>query len=137
MDLLLLGYLVQETAPASLMGVHSSWPVFAQETHGTLDRCWDCGCFFLVGWRWMPVMEESISVRIPRLISMNPKQVGALRRAGIYFVVGYGGLVLVNNSGLELDNMWVAYLPMFIAVYFFSRWADAKIASRSSNQSKD
>ena len=85
----------------------------------------------------MPVMEESISVRIPWLISMNPKQVGALRRAGIYFVVGYGGLVLVNNSGLELDNMWVAYLPMFIAVYFFSRWADAKIASRSSSQSKD
>ena len=85
----------------------------------------------------MPLMEESISVRSPWLISMNPQQVGALRRAGIYFVVGYGGLVLVNNSGLELDNMWVAYLPMFIAVYFFSRWADAKIASRSSNQSKD
>lgn len=82
-------------------------------------------------------MEESISVRIPWLISMNPKQVGALRRAGIYFVVGYGGLVLVNNSGLELDNMWVAYLPMFIAIYFFSRWADAKIASRSNNPSKD
>ena len=37
----------------------------------------------------MPVMEESISVRILWLISMNPKQVGALRRAGIYFVVGY------------------------------------------------
>lgn len=75
----------------------------------------------------MPVMEESISVRIQWLIAMNPKQVGALRRAGIYFVVGYGGLVLVNNSGLELDNMWVAYLPMFIAVYFFSRWADARL----------
>jgi hypothetical protein len=28
-------------------------------------------------------------------------------------------------------------LPMFIAVYFFSRWVDAKIASRSSNQSDD
>ena len=53
---------------------------------------------------------------------MNPKQVGALRRAGIYFVVGYGGLVLINNSGLELDNMWIAYLPMFIAVYFFYKY---------------
>ena len=42
------------------------------------------------------------------MMAMNPKQVGALRRAGIYFVVGYGGLVLVNNSGLELDNMWIA-----------------------------
>ncbi|ABI46273.1 hypothetical protein sync_1893 [Synechococcus sp. CC9311] len=71
------------------------------------------------------------------MISMNPKQVGALRRAGIYFVVGYGGLVVINNSGLQLDNMWIAYLPMFIAVYFFSRWADAKIASRSSKQSDD
>ena len=68
---------------------------------------------------------------------MNPKQVGALRRAGIYFVVGYAGLVLINNSGLELDNMWIAYLPMFIAVYFFSRWADAKIESRSTNPSDD
>jgi hypothetical protein len=71
------------------------------------------------------------------LTSMNPKQAGALRRAGIYFVVGYGGLVFINNSGLQLDNMWIAYLPMFIAVYFFSRWADAKIASRSSKQSDD
>ena len=68
---------------------------------------------------------------------MNPKQVGALRRAGIYFVVGYGGLVVINNSGLQLDNMWIAYLPMFIAVYFFSRWADAKIASRSNKKSGD
>ena len=68
---------------------------------------------------------------------MNPKQVGALRRAGIYFVIGYGGLVLINNSGLELDNMCIAYLPMFIAVYFFSRWADAKIESRSTNPSDD
>ena len=85
----------------------------------------------------MPLLGYSLSVCKRYLISMNPKQVGALRRAGIYFVVGYGGLVLVNNSGLELDNMWIAYLPMFIAVYFFSRWADAKIASRSSNQSDD
>ncbi len=79
----------------------------------------------------------SLSLPKKSLNSMNPKQVGALRRAGIYFVVGYGGLVVINNSGLQLDNMWIAYLPMFIAVYFFSRWADAKIASRSSNQSDD
>ena len=57
---------------------------------------------------------------------MNPKQVGALRRAGIYFVVGYGGLVVINNSGLQLDNMWIAYLPMFIAVYVLTQWADRR-----------
>ncbi len=68
---------------------------------------------------------------------MNPKQAGALRRAGIYFVVGYGGLVLINNSGLVLENMWFAYLPMFIAVYLFSRWADARIASRSNHKSEE
>ena len=85
----------------------------------------------------MTLLKRSLSLRESCLSVMNPKQVGALRRAGIYFVIGYGGLVLINNSGLELDNMWIAYLPMFIAVYFFSRWADAKIASRSSNQSDD
>ena len=85
----------------------------------------------------MTLLKRSLSLRESYLSAMNPKQVGALRRAGIYFVIGYGGLVLINNSGLELDNMWIAYLPMFIAVYFFSRWADAKIASRSSNQSDD
>ena len=66
---------------------------------------------------------------------MNPKQVGALRRAVIYFLVGYGGLVVINNSGLAADRMWLAYLPLFVGVYFFARWADARIAA--SGQAKD
>ena len=66
---------------------------------------------------------------------MNPKQVGALRRAVIYFLVGYSGLVVINNSGLAADRMWVAYLPLFVGVYFFARWADARIAA--SGQTKD
>jgi len=66
--------------------------------------------------------------------AMNPKTVGALRRAGIYFVVGYAGLAVINNSGLAPDNMWIAYLPLFIGVYFFARWADAKIASLGSSK---
>lgn len=60
---------------------------------------------------------------------MNPKQIGAIRRAVIYFVVGYGGLAVINNSGLESDRMWMAYVPLFIAVYVFARWADSKIAA--------
>jgi hypothetical protein len=63
---------------------------------------------------------------------MNPKQVGAFRRAGIYFVVGYAGLAVINNSDIAPNNMWVAYLPLFIGVYFFARWADAKIAAFNS-----
>ena len=66
---------------------------------------------------------------------MNPKQVGALRRALIYCLVGYGGLVVINNSGLAADRMWLAYLPLFVGVYFFARWADARIAA--SGQTKD
>ena len=66
---------------------------------------------------------------------MNPKQVGALRRAVIYFLVGYGGLVIINNSGLADDRIWLAYLPLFVGVYFFARWADARIAA--SGQTKD
>ena len=68
---------------------------------------------------------------------MNPKQVGALRRAGIYFVVGYGGLAIINNSGIAADDMWMAYVPLFIGVYFFARWADAKIASFKANKDEN
>jgi hypothetical protein len=68
---------------------------------------------------------------------MNPKQVGALRRAGIYFVVGYGGLAVINNTGIAADDMWIAYLPLFIGVYFFARWADAKIASFNADKDQN
>ena len=66
---------------------------------------------------------------------MNPKQVGALRRAVIYFLVGYGGLTVINNSGLAPERMWLAYTPLFVGVYFFARGADARIAA--SGQTKD
>ena len=50
-----------------------------------------------------------------------------LRRALIYGAVSYGGLVLINNSELNLTNMWVVYLPMFVAVYVLTQWLDRKI----------
>ena len=65
---------------------------------------------------------------------MNPKQVGAIRRAVIYFVVGYGGLAVINNLGIAPDRIWLAYLPLFIGVYFFARWADARLASMGDDQ---
>ena len=65
---------------------------------------------------------------------MNPKQVGALRRAAIYFVVGYGGLAVVNNAGIAPERMWMAYLPLFIGGYFFARWADARLAAMGNNK---
>jgi len=65
---------------------------------------------------------------------MNPKLVGAIRRALIYFVVGYGGLALINGSGLAPDRMWMAYVPLFIGVYVFARWADARIAAFNPGQ---
>ncbi len=52
--------------------------------------------------------------------------VGPLRRALIYGLISYGGLVLINNSGLELPNMWIAYLPMFIGVYVVTQWLDKR-----------
>jgi hypothetical protein len=50
-----------------------------------------------------------------------------LRRALIYALFSYGGLVLINNSELNLPNMWVAYLPMFVGVYVLIQWLDRKI----------
>ena len=54
---------------------------------------------------------------------------GPLRRALIYGAVSYGGLVLINNSELDLPNMWIVYLPMFIGVYVLTQWLDRKFGS--------
>jgi hypothetical protein len=51
---------------------------------------------------------------------------GPLRRAVIYGLISYLGLVLINNSELNLPNMWIAYLPMFIGVYVMTQWLDKK-----------
>ena len=57
------------------------------------------------------------------------KITGPLRRALIYGAVSYGGLVLINNSELDLPNMWIVYLPMFIGVYVLTQWLDRKFGS--------
>ncbi|MCP9917755.1 hypothetical protein [Cyanobium sp. ATX 6F1] len=54
------------------------------------------------------------------------KFAGPLRRALIYGLISYLGLVLINNSELDLPNMWIAYLPMFIGVYVITQWLDRR-----------
>jgi hypothetical protein len=53
----------------------------------------------------------------------------ALRRVSIYMVLSYLALTITNNSGLQLDNMWLLYTPMFVGVYIFSRWFDSKLGN--------
>lgn len=75
------------------------------------------------------------SLRFPQQLSWSGttgtaelnKMIGPLRRASIYGLVSYAGLVLINNSELDLPNMWIAYLPMFIGVYVLTQWVDKKI----------
>lgn len=55
------------------------------------------------------------------------KITGPLRRALIYGLISYAGLVVINNSELDLPNMWIAYLPMFLGVYVATQWLDKKI----------
>ena len=60
----------------------------------------------------------------------------ALRRILIYTILSYAALVTVNNSGYELENMWLIYTPMFVAVYVFSRWVDSKLATDPTKEQK-
>lgn len=53
--------------------------------------------------------------------------VGPVRRALIYGLISYAGLVVINNAELDLPNMWVVYLPMFIVVFVATQWLDRKI----------
>ena len=47
-------------------------------------------------------------------------------------ILSYSGLVLVNDSGYQLENMWIIYAPMFASVYLFSRWIDSKFANKDN-----
>ena len=57
-------------------------------------------------------------------------KVPVIRRVSIYMVLSYSGLVLVNNSGYQMENMWIIYAPMFVGVYLFSRWFDSYLAKK-------
>ena len=50
-------------------------------------------------------------------------------------VLSYSGLVLVNNGGYQLENMWIIYAPMFVGVYIFSRWIDSKLDNKDKENS--
>ncbi len=65
------------------------------------------------------------------------KKFPALRRVLIYTVLSYIGLILVNNSNYELDNMWLIYAPMFVTIYIFSRWLDSKLAANNTSDQKN
>ena len=60
----------------------------------------------------------------------------ALRRIGIYTILSYIALVIINNSGYKLENMWLIYAPTFVAVYVFSRWVDSKLPADSTKDQK-
>ena len=74
-----------------------------------------------VSWAY-PVEEPEVPFCLKKITA-------PLRRALIYAAASYGGLVLINNSELNLPNMWVAYLPMFIGIYVLTQWLDRKIGA--------
>ena len=65
------------------------------------------------------------------------KKFPALRRVLIYTFLSCIGLILVNNSNYELDNMWLIYAPMFVTIYIFSRWLDSKLAANNTSDQKN
>ncbi len=62
------------------------------------------------------------------LITMN-KALRPLRRAAVYGAFSYLGLVVINNSSLDLPSLWIVYLPMFVGVYALTIWIDQKFSS--------
>lgn len=52
------------------------------------------------------------------------EKIAIIRRVGIYSIFSYLGLVLINNSEINLPYMWVVYLPMFVGVYLLTQLID-------------
>jgi hypothetical protein len=53
-----------------------------------------------------------------------------VRRVAVYSVFSYFGLVLINNSEINLPNLWIAYMPMFIGVYLLTQLIDKALKSK-------
>ena len=53
-----------------------------------------------------------------------------VRRIAIYSFFSYLGLILINNSEINLPNIWVAYLPMFIGVYLLTQLIDKALKAK-------
>lgn len=53
-----------------------------------------------------------------------------VRRIAIYSVFSYLGLILINNSEINLPNIWVAYLPMFIGMYLLTQLIDKALKAK-------
>ena len=71
-------------------------------------------------------LKKLSSCKYTFLSSAVKKIIGPIRRASIYGSVSYLGLVLINNSNLDLPSLWIAYLPMFIGVYALTQWLDRR-----------
>ena len=51
----------------------------------------------------------------------------ALRRVLIYFALSSAGVAVVSQLDLDQRSAGVIYVPMFIGIYVFSRWIEAKV----------
>ena len=58
------------------------------------------------------------------------KNLTIVRRVAVYSIFSYFGLVLINNSEINLPNMWVAYLPMFIGVYLLTQLIEKALKAK-------
>jgi hypothetical protein len=72
-------------------------------------------------------LSTAVAIEWGIAASLLKQIVKPLRRALIYGLVSYLGLVLINNSELNLPNMWIAYLPMFVGVYVMTQWLDKRL----------
>ena len=52
----------------------------------------------------------------------------ALRRVLIYFALSSAGVAVVSQLDLDQRSAGVIYVPMFIGIYVFSRWIEAKVS---------
>ena len=56
------------------------------------------------------------------------KVIRRLSREAVYGSISYLGLIVINNSGLDLPSLWIAYLPMFLGVFAISIWIDRRLS---------
>ena len=79
-------------------------------------------------------MVQSKKHALGAILTISP----LIRRVSIYLLLSTIAVASINLIGMNWEDAYKIYLPLFIAIYVLSRWIDSKFnQSQATKESQD
>ena len=79
-------------------------------------------------------MNEEWQAGNPVALTQTMFKSALVRRVSIYLVLSSAAVGVVNTLNIEEQNSYQIYIPLFIAIYIFSRWVDSRFSKTTIKQ---